>query len=122
MAHDALFNASTYDRSRDQPGAATRVGGWYIATLAGNVTLDHTYPELLKLNTGGSNRDVTLDPVAGCPGLKRRIVNAAAGATNLVVKNVGGDTIGTINQNEQGEFLCDGATWVLLCITTIALS
>jgi hypothetical protein len=92
------------------------------AALSGNVTLDATYPNICKFNTGGSNRDITLDAIATSKGLYRRIVNAATGATNLVVKNPAGDTIGTINQNEQGEFYCDGSTWSLICISTIALS
>ncbi len=102
---------------------AARKGGVYIpAALAGAVTLDATYPAVCKFDTGGSHRDVTLDPIATAAGLTRRIINAASGATNLVVKNVAADTIATINQNEQGEFYCDGVTWSLVCITAIALS
>jgi hypothetical protein len=101
---------------------ATKGGVYIPAALAGNVTLDDTYPRVCKFDTGGSHRDVTLDPVATAAGVTRRIVNAASGATNLVLKNVGGDTIATVNQNEQGEVYCDGATWSLIAITTIALS
>lgn len=92
------------------------------AALSGNVTLDATYPQVCKLDPGGSNRDVTLDAIATSEGLYRRIVNAADAAENLVVKNAAAATIGTINQNEQGEFYCDGAAWYLIAITTIALS
>lgn len=97
-------------------------GQMYTATLAGALTLDDTYPAILKLDPDGSNRDITLDPIATSTGLYRRIVNNANGAENLVAKNVAADTIATINQNEQGEFYCDGTTWALICITTIALS
>lgn len=97
-------------------------GGVYIATLTGNIALDATYPLLLKLDPGGSARDVTLDPVATAEGLKRRIVNAADAAESLVVKNVAGSTIGTVAQNRQAEFYCDGSEWSLVAITTIALS
>lgn len=97
-------------------------GLMYTATLAGNLTLDDTYPGIMKLDPDGSNRDITLDAIATSTGLYRRIVNNANGAENLVVKNVAAATIGTINQNEQGEFYCDGSTWALIAITTIALS
>jgi len=97
-------------------------GGVYIATLAGNVALDATYPRMLKLDPGGSARDVTLDAVATAEGLVRTIVNAADNAENLVVKNTSGATIGTVNQNELGVFYCDGSTWSLLYVQTIALS
>lgn len=97
-------------------------GGVYIATLTGNIALDATYPLTLKLDPGGSARDVTLDAVASAEGLVRTIVNGADAAENLVCKNVGGSTIGTVNQNELGVFYCDGSTWALLYIQTIALS
>jgi hypothetical protein len=124
MAVTDLLSGSTYDRSLDTAatGAQTRKGGFATRTLSGTTALDHTYPAIVKLNPNGASRDVTLDPVANCPGLHRRIINAASAAENLVCKNVGGTEIGTINQNEQGEFYCDGATWTLICITTIALS
>jgi hypothetical protein len=97
-------------------------GGVYLATLTGNIALDATYPVTLKLDPGGSARDVTLDAVASAEGLVRTIVNGADGAENLVCKNVGGSTIGTVNQNELGVFYCDGSTWALLYVQTIALS
>lgn len=90
-------------------------------TLTGTLTLDSTYPAFLKADPGGANRDVALETPTGCSGLYRRIVNAADAAENLVVKS-GVTTVGTINQNEQGEFWWDGSAWALLCITTIALS
>ena len=49
-------------------------------------------------------------------------MNAADAGENLVVKNVAGDTIGTINQNEQGEFIHEAGVWTLVAISTIALS
>lgn len=97
-------------------------GGVYIATLTGNIALDATYPRTLKLDPGGSARDVTLDAVATAEGLVRVVVNGADAAENLVCKNVGGSTIGTVNQNELGVFYCDGSTWALLYVQTIALS
>lgn len=97
-------------------------GGVYIATLTGNIALDATYPRLCKLDPGGSARDITLDPVAKAEGLVRVIVNAADAAENLVLKNVAGSTIATVNQNELAKVYCDGSTWALLYVQTIALS
>lgn len=97
-------------------------GSFYSGTLTGNLTLSARYPAVIKLNPGGASRDVTLDAEAASAGMHRRIVNSASAAENLVVKSDDPATIATINQNEQGEFYCDGTTWVLVCITTIALS
>ena len=103
--------------------ALTRIPGLvYEKVLAGNLTLTNQYPSILRLDPDGNNRDITLEAVASSKDLYRRIINFAGGAENLVVKNEGGSTIGTINQNEQGEFYCDGTSWILICITTIALT
>jgi hypothetical protein len=106
----------------DAPGLRAHKLSWYIATLAAGLTVDDTYPNNCKLDPGGAHRDVTLDAVATSAGITRRFVNAADAAENLVLKNVGGDTIGTANQNEEIEVYCDGSTWVLIAIHTIALS
>lgn len=100
----------------DLPGAAS------VRTLAGNVTLDATYPSVLKLDPDGSARDVVLDAEEGHAGRIRWIINSAGGAENLVVKNDAAATIATINQNESAVFFCDGASWTLLAIVAIALS
>lgn len=98
-----------------------------IRTLDGNLDLSATGNPLslgmiAKLDPGGSNRDITLELESTVPGLYRRIINAADAAESLVVKDDDG-TVGTINQNEQGEFFCHPTNgWVLLNITTIALS
>ena len=109
--------AIPYGSDRVQQGT-----GFYSATLSGNLTVGLTHPNLMKLDPGGSSRDVTLPAVAGAVGRLYEIVNAADASENLVCKNVGGDTIGTVNQNEEGLFYCDGSSWALVCIRTIALS
>ena len=103
-------------------GLVSIVGGYYEATLSGNLVLTAEYPNVLKLDAGGGARDVTLLAEASADGVFMRIINASDAAENLVVKDDGGATIGTINQNEQGEFYCDGTAWRLLCMTTIALT
>jgi len=122
----ALLVASTYDRSNDvNAGAQTRKGGVHIAAIGGTIALDATYPNVCKFDPTGANRDVTLDLIANCPGLERKIINSADAAENLVVKlhaTDGGTTVATINQNEEGDFYNDGAAWNLVVIRTIALS
>jgi hypothetical protein len=99
------------------------VGGFYVATLTGTLTIvDGTFPNRLKLDPGGAARDVVLPPVATSAGYWYEIVNGADAAENLVAKNVGGDTIATANQNEKMIVFCDGATWALYYVSTIALS
>ena len=103
--------------------ALTRIEGrFHMETLSGAVALDATYPALIRLDPNGAHRDVTLEAEETSAGLYRRIVNGAGTAHNLVVKDDGGATIATINQNEQGEFYCTGSAWVLVCVTVIELS
>lgn len=102
--------------------ALVRAPSVHIATLTGDVTLDSTYPAILKLDPGGGARNVTLDAIATNAGLYRRIINAADAAENLVIKNAAGSTIGTANQNEQIEVYCDGSSWTLIAVSSIALS
>lgn len=96
--------------------------GVYAATLSGNLTLDYTYPNKLALDPGGAHRDVTLPAVGTSKGLEYFIANKADDAENLVIKNAGGSTIATANQNEAAIVYCDGATWALFAVVTIAIS
>lgn len=115
-----LENSLPYPRPQD--ALITIPLGVHIGTLDNNLTLDATYPNIVKLDPGGSARDITLDAIATNSGLKRTIINGADAAENLVVKNAAGSTIGTVNQNELGVFYCNGSTWVLVYVQTIALS
>jgi hypothetical protein len=125
MAVTDLRSAADYSPAPSDLALFGAKGLVYTATLSGTLTLDNTYPSILKLDPGGSGKTVVLDTEATHEGLYRRIINAADAAENLTVTETSGDggsTIATINQNEQGEFYCDGASWTLICITTIALS
>ena len=124
-------NADTYlPLGSGQVGAHLTSPVFHSATLAGNITLDATYPMVIKLDAGGSARDVELDDEGTIPstGLYRRIINGSDGAENLLAKNAAGDTIATINQNEEAELYNAGpqdgtdSAWVLVRIVTIALS
>lgn len=116
------LNSSTtvYESPRAKTKGAN--GGYHAATLTGNLTLDASYPALLKLDPGGASRDVTLDNPPSDVTLIREIVNSADAAENLVVKDSSPATIGTINQNEAGRFYWSGTAWSLINIVTIALS
>lgn len=93
-----------------------------VVTLAANMTLTAQYRRYLKLDPGGSARDVNLPAEATSNGLSFEIANAADAAENLVVKDDGGSTIVTIGQNEKASVHCDGSAWYHMGIITIALS
>ncbi len=122
MAATSLNARTTATDALDGSALMKVKGGFYTGILTGTTALNGTYPAVCKLDPGGAHRDVTLDAIATNEGLFRKIVNAADAAENLVCKNVAGDTIATINQNEEGEFFCDGTSWYLVRIATIALS
>lgn len=98
-------------------------GGRYDATLSGALTLDPSYPSMLKLDPGGASRNVTMHTEAESDGAYLFVVNAADAAENLVMKaSDGSTTIANINQNEAAILTCDGTAWSLFCVLTIALS
>lgn len=99
------------------------VGNLYTATLSGNLTLDASYGTIFKLDPGGSSRDVLLPAEVDYRGCEVLIINAADAAENLVIKDDSGTTaLVTINQNEAARLFCDGTTWTLLHVQTIALT
>lgn len=99
-------------------------------TLAGDRVLTSADAMIVKLDPGGSARDVTLpaESSVGPQGQMFWIINAADGAENLVVKNDAGDTIATANQNESALVYNAGqsggveSSWVLVAVVAIALS
>lgn len=93
-----------------------------VQTAAGAITLTERSRNWQKIDPDGSNRNVTLDATTEKPGSYFRIINAADAAENLVVKDSAGNTLATINQNEQGEFWYSGAAWIVVAVQTIALS
>lgn len=90
------------------------------STLSGNATLSLGSPNYQRLDPNGANRDVTLPAVTA--GAWFHITNIADAAENLVVKNAGGSTIGTLNQNEAAVFVSNGTVWTHMGIQTIAQS
>lgn len=94
----------------------------YSATLAGNLTLTSDYPSILRLDPGGSSRDVTWEAEANSEGVLRLIVNAADAAENLVIKDDGGSTIATVNEGDSALMYCDGTSLVLAAMFTTPVS
>lgn len=95
----------------------------YTATLTDAVTLTLAdLAQVIKLDPGGAHRNVTLPAAAGWKNSNVLIVNGADAAENLVVKDSDGNTIATINQNEEGLFNCSGSAVTLVRVATITLS
>ena len=116
------------------PGWANSIAGDFfsgaIETLAGDKTIADADAMILKMDPGGSARDVTLPAEADVSPAGRLywIINAADAAENLVIKDDGGSTIATANQNESAVVYNAGksggteSSWVLVAVVAIALS
>lgn len=118
----ALSSTSALQRLLDGGPIAIKQLFHSTGELSGNLTLDVTYPNFLKIDAGGSARDVTLPAEADSNGLFYVIANWSSGAENLVIKNDGGDTIVTANQNDVAVVWCDGSAWALFGVYTQAQS
>jgi hypothetical protein len=98
-----------------------RLGSFQVLTLAGDLTIDGSHANTLKIDPAGA-RDVTLPAVAAFAGVTYTIINAADAAESMTVKNAGASTIGTVSQNEKASFYSDGTNWLLVDIVAIALA
>ena len=116
------------------PGWANAIAGDFfsgaIETLSGDKTIADADAMILKMDPGGSSRDVTLPAEAEVSPAGRLywIINAADASENLVIKDDGGATIATANQNESAVVYNAGksggteSSWVLVAVVAIALS
>ena len=116
------------------PGWANSIAGDFfsgaIETLAGDKTIADADAMILKMDPGGSARDVNLPAEAEVSPAGRMywIINAADASENLVIKDDGGATIATANQNESAVVYNAGksggteSSWVLVAVVAIALS
>ena len=93
-----------------------------VETLSGNLTIDTTYGNLMRIDPGGASREVTLPAVAGADGAFFVIVNAADAAEDLVVKDDSGSTVCTANRDEACVVICDGTQWGMLVMLTAPAS
>jgi hypothetical protein len=117
---DGLHSSKPVDAAfTSHPRRKNAIG---VVTLTGALTLTDQYRQILRLDPGGSARDVNLPAEAISNGLAFEIVNTADAAENLVVKDDAGGTVVTISQNEKATVVCDGATWYHTGIVSIALS
>ena len=113
-----------FDSKVDQPlkRPFRHQGAFGVLTLTGNYTLLIKDGACLRIDPGGSARDVTLEEDYQRDGMCVEITNIADAAENLVVKDPGGTTIVTISQNEKAKIAYTGSAWVHFGIVTIALS
>lgn len=98
----------------------------YSGTLAGHVSISTSADtnilkaaRFMKLDAGGSGRNVTLLATLHSKGRHIRICNASDAAESLTVKNSGATNIAVLNQNEQADFIYDGSTWVFIGSSTV---
>ena len=116
------------------PGWANAIAGDFfsgaIESLTGTKVIADSDAMILKMDPAGSNRDVTLPAEAevGPSGRMYWIINAADAAENLVIKDDGGATIATANQNESALVYNAGksagveSSWVLVAVVGIGLA
>lgn len=119
MSTSLLARATPLD-APDGSALMTCRGRTYVATMTGAVVMDYSYPNQLRLDPGGSARDLTLP--AGINGLWYKIVNFADASETITLKNAGGSTVETIDQNEEIEVEYDGSAWFVVAIRTIAIT
>ena len=89
-------------------------GGFQSMTLTGDLTLDNTSANYLRIDPGGSARDVNLPAEETSDGLFFQFFNAADASENLVCKNDAGATIETVGQGEMCLLGCDGTNWIVI--------
>jgi len=116
------------------PGFANAIAGNFfsgaIETLSGDKGIADSDAMVLKMDPAGSARDVTLPAEAEVSPSGRMywIINAADAAENLVIKDDGGATIATANQNESAVVYNAGksagveSSWVLVAVVAIGLA
>lgn len=91
------------------------------STLVGNVTVDKSSTHTLRMDPGGSSRNVTLDTSCNTAGNRFFFINSADASENLVIKNSSGSTICTIGQNQAGYvWYSTGVTWYGYVLTNSA--
>ena len=82
-----------------------------VETMTGTLALDKTYGCLLRLDPGGAARDLTLPAEEGKDGMFYVITNTADAAETITVKDDGGSTILTIEQDRTALVYLLAGTW-----------
>ena len=88
-------------------------GGFQDLTLTGDLSLDNTSANYLRIDPGGSARDVNLPAEESSDGLFFQVYNTADASEGLVFKNDAGSTIETVGQGEMCLLGCDGTNWLI---------
>jgi len=89
-------------------------GGFESMTLTGDLTLDNTSANYLRIDPGGAHRDVNLPAEETSDGLFFQFFNSADAGENLVCENDAGSTIETVGQGEMALLGCDGSNWLVI--------
>lgn len=95
-------------------------GGVEILALSGDINLDRSSANVLRIDPGGAGRTVTLPPAGESDGLAFDILNAADAAETLTVVDSTG-TIVSIAQNRAAKVVSDGSVWTHMGIRTVTL-
>lgn len=103
-----------------RPGPRLQVGLVSVRTMAGTETWDNTYKPIQRLDPGGAGRTVKLPPEE--EGLYFRIFNFADAAETITIQDDAAGAVETCDQNEGIELYCDGTSWYVLAIITIAIT
>lgn len=85
-----------------------------IAAAAANQTLadlEALKGNLIVIDPGGGNVDLTLPPEANAAGICLDIQNSADAAETVTVKDDAAATIIVLAQDEAGRVCCDGTAW-----------
>lgn len=83
----------------------------HVETLTDDVTLDASYPNVLRFDPGGAGRTVTLDAEALSDGLVRLVENVADAVEDLTFNDDSGSLVAVVRAGEIRLFHCDGSTW-----------
>lgn len=88
--------------------------------MSGTLTLSLGYANLLRIDAGGSARQLNLPAEATSNGAWFEILNT--GGETITIKDDGGSTIVSLATLEKVTVVCDGTSWVHMGIITVALS
>jgi len=96
------------------PGAGHQIAreSLGVMTATGNITLDLSYRNFLRIDPGGSSRTVTLPAESGSDGAWFEIWNSADDAAETItVQDDTPTTVETLGRGERCMFRSDGTTW-----------
>ena len=87
-------------------------------TLAGNLVIDKTYGNIVRLDPAGA-RNVTLPALYD--GAFYLLINAADNDESIAVKKPDGTALGDVGQNQTALICCFGGQWAIFAKFTTAL-